>query len=212
VTTEWEMWVAIATGALATFTAILAWFTRRLGAETKSAVDEARNSLAEAVESDKHRRSEVQFLDADPLGAVLGRSGGSNTYAGRDGSPVVVLTVTNVGDRLVLGITATLNAEPNPSPSLSRSVLVPGETHQFHFPLKSFLTYEDADKRTNMQLVNDRCSIEIRSYGVMGQKVIQDFVLYLDHVLLHSELDPKFEQVRCYVEATTGESTEVRIG
>ena len=117
----------------------------------------------------------------------------------------IALRVTNVGDRLVLGITATLvGGSQNPS----KSVLAPGEPHVFRLSLASFVTFEDPDKRTGMQLVNDRCHIELTSHGILGQRVIQDFVLDLDR-FMHGLDEPLLEQVRCQVVSTTGDSTDV---
>lgn len=87
-----------------------------------------------------------------------------------------------------------------PSQSPHRDALAPKQSHDFYLSLEHCVRDEDPAARTGRAFANTLALIEVRWYGIMNQKVIQDFRVRLDR--LHFGGDPKLELVRCQVLTT----------
>ncbi len=168
-------WVAIATLAVAGMTLLLALATVWLGVQAKAGV-----SVTRALEV--ARRGELQILEADPLLAQPLPW----DYDAPTGQPLFKLGVTNVGDRPVTAITATIRSnDHDASQSPGWDALAPGQQHVFTYRLSPFLRYTDPADRRSLEAMVGHCEVVIESHGIFGQRVIQSYRLRVDRIAAH---------------------------
>jgi hypothetical protein len=161
-------WVAVATFALAVFTAVLAL-------QVKAQVDLSRRSEAE-------RRAEVHILQADPLDAVFG--GLEHDPAAQQ--PILLVDLKSfVGrDRPSLAVTGTIRSDDSPtSQSVSIGIVVPGGQYHLRFRLEPFARYREPSSHLGLEAAVNHLAVAIESRGLFGQRVIQTYRYRIDRVI-----------------------------
>lgn len=163
----------------AAWTAVLALATVALAIATFYLGQQARADVKAARAAEISRRSEVHINEADPIRAALIEV----LYVGGT-THVAHVRVKAVGDRPVVGITATMRSdETDYSVSSVRDFLAPGEEQVFQYLVEPLIRYDDPLTRAGHHSAVGHLEIIVESHGLLGQRVHQAFRLDLEGAL-----------------------------